>query len=912
MQTMFTNHLLSHLSNLKNVEIAKKYKLLEKSHKDMEKFITSYAIKHPHTIFMLSGNINDVAQNNIQYGGALVNPEYLKKISDLIEIFNKFKTIDIDTIKQSTQNLDKQIGLILENTKTHSLVTNKEVSNMLEKLKYDTIDILKTTKILAESTTPDKSGYHHVLNNIDHINYVDDIDDILNQVLDRNCSNFINSNKTSLAFASLPEEIAEKIKMSVTQYPNNLLLMQLNTLAVQLKTNKITSNEFAKQYNLIVQQEDTSNDFSYLDLPVKCFCGKFVKKLKYNMLLNAENTKQKINMIGQLLQQSESDKNNTDILPTTYMATQVIPKNSDNFNMYDQTVMYTLYLILIVTNQLYEYDYVIYEYIDKEILEFYINVIKLASFDVNNVNNVTNTDNSETINYLKKYHTLTLKKLLNFLGQINRQITLGQIIDINKCSEHVVDSFLLFNYFRPILHTYLYETQQKSISEVLIHKNIASNTKYSHLPTQLMIPSCLEFGNNTMLTTLGYSGSGKTFSLFGNSKNGENCVVQSILSNISNLQSVKFRMFELYGYQVGNNYKQQLFSHKVTLALDSLIYIQSNKHIDNHTIQYIENSDTFISIPIDTVDNMFDNFENFLKQVKQSQIESAMIKATPVTDLSTRSIMFYDFMLDIGTKNNVSLLIADTPSKEDMREIIHTYIDKYFDNVTTKKLFENGYSSKNTINILLNSSQHINCVKLMLITMLVCPILAPLFDPNIFIDNIATNNLTMINNNNKNILAVSLLQELFDLNNLDQIINIFKQMIDKHYNEFIKIGFDLTHKTNKNNSESTFDLFTYDFDITMYESLYFNGIINKLAQANKTNNRTININKPNIDEIKNRWLNINSTNLFDLVDISILENDINNIVNSFEWCSANTSNIDLLSTLTRNIHITNILSIKSN
>lgn len=50
------------------------------------------------------------------------------------------------------------------------------------------------------------------------------------------------------------------------------------------------------------------------------------------------------------------------------------------------------------------------------------------------------------------------------------------------------------------------------------------------------------------MLTYGYSGTGKTFTLFGSKSAGAAGILQATLKNIKGLKSLKFRLFELYGY----------------------------------------------------------------------------------------------------------------------------------------------------------------------------------------------------------------------------------------------------------------------------------------------------------------------------------------------------------------------------
>jgi ribosomal protein S21 len=76
------------------------------------------------------------------------------------------------------------------------------------------------------------------------------------------------------------------------------------------------------------------------------------------------------------------------------------------------------------------------------------------------------------------------------------------------------------------------------------------------------------------MLTYGYSGTGKTFTLFGSKSAGASGILQATLKNIKGLSSLKFRLFELYGYG-------QVYPFYWTQGADDIIKQAIRKTIDD-------------------------------------------------------------------------------------------------------------------------------------------------------------------------------------------------------------------------------------------------------------------------------------------------------------------------------------------
>lgn len=123
-----------------------------------------------------------------------------------------------------------------------------------------------------------------------------------------------------------------------------------------------------------------------------------------------------------------------------------------------------------------------------------------------------------------------------------------------------------------------------------------SISRYMNLATRLST------GNGICLITYGYSGTGKTYTLFGNiDKSGKETkgLLQSTLSQLNGLVGVHFRLFELYGYGFSHSdywknpnntprikdINHEVFEYKLALSGDT-ITIDKIEQYDSTNIQY--------------------------------------------------------------------------------------------------------------------------------------------------------------------------------------------------------------------------------------------------------------------------------------------------------------------------------------
>lgn len=224
------------------------------------------------------------------------------------------------------------------------------------------------------------------------------------------------------------------------------------------------------------------------------------------------------------------------------------------------------------------------------------------------------------------------------------------------------------------------------VEEVYDTKNFKDNgviSKYMSLPVQLSQKK------GTMLITYGYSGVGKTFSLFGNGNLPG--LLQTTLLEIRGQKSIKFRLFEIYGMGVQYNFYwkdkakiyQKLYAYNLKKSGNNLVVGDNPNEMSNYEDMKDYINKTYKTDDTSTHDlytdidySSFKNFSTFVGLIDDIRKKGDRITETPNNPNSSRSIIIYDFQIVLKDGSVVPFVIVDLPGKEN---IVESYIqnDKF-------------------------------------------------------------------------------------------------------------------------------------------------------------------------------------------------------------------------------------------
>lgn len=225
----------------------------------------------------------------------------------------------------------------------------------------------------------------------------------------------------------------------------------------------------------------------------------------------------------------------------------------------------------------------------------------------------------------------------------------------------------------------------------------------------------------TVIMTYGYSGVGKSASLFGRKADlskgvdsASNGILQATMDQFYGAK-IYFRVYEIYGLGTQFNYYwnpttdddkklcypefyQYIIHHNLDTNNPVALKISSNTLYSNQSdiLKYImelkdpKTNSSFAEIG----EQHYRNFTDFVKEIdnvreKGITIDRLLpqlvkqIKGTINNPISSRSILVYDFQINTNPENDICipLLIYDLPGKEDMSK---TYIDTSLDTISSK------------------------------------------------------------------------------------------------------------------------------------------------------------------------------------------------------------------------------------
>jgi len=175
----------------------------------------------------------------------------------------------------------------------------------------------------------------------------------------------------------------------------------------------------------------------------------------------------------------------------------------------------------------------------------------------------------------------------------------------------------------------------------------------------MLLDTSLRYGKDLYMITYGYSGTGKSFTLFGNGK--ERGLLQSTLFNLlDKIESLTLTITDIYGF--GTQYSDSWKNVKPTQK-----YIKLRKLDDNYTFD--EFSDKKESTKIMNKDiKLLDDFDKTIDSIDKERRKDGMIKRTINNPISSRSKIIYKFDFTFKDQTNAKMIIDDSPGAENILE----------------------------------------------------------------------------------------------------------------------------------------------------------------------------------------------------------------------------------------------------
>ena len=196
-----------------------------------------------------------------------------------------------------------------------------------------------------------------------------------------------------------------------------------------------------------------------------------------------------------------------------------------------------------------------------------------------------------------------------------------------------------------------------------------------------------------MLFTFGYSGVGKSYTIFGSNDKpgGKPGILYSIFNSIQDIDKITVKIYEIYGMGLNNtenfnkNVYQKYINHEIELN-GSKYNIGESKVVDNSdSINGIEISEDKLSKFLEKLNSINDNIANrrgIIKNDKKFDYNSGgfkhtegendnihikTIKKTKNNPDSSRSILCYELIIE-KNKQNIPFIVVDLPGKEIIKD----------------------------------------------------------------------------------------------------------------------------------------------------------------------------------------------------------------------------------------------------
>jgi hypothetical protein len=429
-------------------------------------------------------------------------------------------------------------------------------------------------------------------------------------------------------------------------------------------------------------------------------------------------------------------------------------KQAMDFNIrYIQLYNHQKFISTYIEFILFSDTYLIYKYLTRGTTQYYSKIVKKILDEIEIYKK--KKGKNPIMRYFYIYHMVTLQILDSFLEsmyKIWKDNSGGQTSTRNTTKIDVLDSSLednvkkglfIFNFFKDILDAYENLTaSQVSVylrindivpvanssfvknNEILDEISINMCKTVEHLDREkvkkikfkeiydkefednsilaqyMNIPTFLAKNKSIMLITYGYSGVGKTYTLFGTNK--VSGLLQRSLTSIQNQDGIYMRVYEIYGKALPyksywNNNKK--FDHEIiiynnkgeltnSISDDAQIKIFLNNVKNQDTDTYSEISIAELGI-----------FSKIVEDIDAIRKKEGRIKATVNNPVSSRSIMVYEFKIKIEAANYVRFVIMDLPGKEN---ILKTYVEGDFTTLIKSGVNESEYK-EGQIGITLNT-----------------------------------------------------------------------------------------------------------------------------------------------------------------------------------------------------------------
>jgi hypothetical protein len=234
----------------------------------------------------------------------------------------------------------------------------------------------------------------------------------------------------------------------------------------------------------------------------------------------------------------------------------------------------------------------------------------------------------------------------------------------------------------------LEDAKNVKFSEIFFRPEFNDNATISQY---MLLDKLITRDIGTYLFTYGYSGVGKSYTLFGSQ--GVDGLLQSTITNIetndssNKLESIKLRIYELYGLGVGysecwsdyNKIDQSIFDYSIDIRPKGDLYIKSLDEKRGENIPKYINEPKHLEKKKKQGDKkILNNFSKLVSQIDIFRTDGnapssekkypERIKKTINNPVSSRGKLVYDFLFKFKDGQETPFIIDDSPGAENLLE----------------------------------------------------------------------------------------------------------------------------------------------------------------------------------------------------------------------------------------------------
>ena len=254
----------------------------------------------------------------------------------------------------------------------------------------------------------------------------------------------------------------------------------------------------------------------------------------------------------------------------------------------------------------------------------------------------------------------------------------------------------------------LEDAKNVKFSEIFFRPEFNDNATISQY---MLLDKLITRDIGTYLFTYGYSGVGKSYTLFGSQ--GVDGLLQSTITNIetndssNKLESIKLRIYELYGLGVGysecwsdyNKIDQSVFDYKIEVYPKGDLYIKSLDEKRGENIPKYINEPKHLEKKRKKGDKkILNNFSKLVSQIDILRTKGTApsskkkyperIKKTINNPVSSRGKLVYDFLFKFKDGQETPFIIDDSPGAENLLES-YIYNNKEINKNTLEEIKNN-------------------------------------------------------------------------------------------------------------------------------------------------------------------------------------------------------------------------------